>query len=105
MKEMERISIDNLIEQLNDIADECFLPHCKIMPIDDQAWWREMSDRYGMEMLYEIRSDGIKRGDFDWNHKYFRLDSETQMIKSFSDAEDIIDYFGREHLIDLEVEF
>lgn len=104
MSKIEKISIDNLIGQLNDIADDCFLPDCKIMPIDDQVWWMRMVHRYDMEGLYEIISNGIHRGDFDWNHKYFRIDSETQEIKSFCNVDDIISFFGEDALEDLCIE-
>jgi hypothetical protein len=54
--------------------------------------------RYGMELLYEIITVGIRNDDFKWSDSHFMIDSETRTIKSFSSRQDIIDWIGEENL-------
>lgn len=93
-----------LIKQLDEIADHAYLPECKIKSVDNESWWMQQLERYGMELLYEIITVGLRNGDFNWSDSHFMIDSETRTIKSFSSRQDIIDWIGKDNLESMGVE-
>lgn len=87
-----------LIKQLDEIADHAYLPECKIKNMDNEQWWMQHLERYGIELLYEIITVGLRNGDFNWSDSHFMIDSETRTIKSFNTIEDIISWIGKDNL-------
>lgn len=81
------------IRKINALVEDSLLPLDKIMPMSDEGWWLTQVERYGFEDLYKMVQSGIKEGRFSFSDGYFMVDSETLLVYSFDNKEEICELF------------
>lgn len=98
---LERMTFEEVVKMLNNHIDNDMQisKYSKLHEMDDEDWWKELSDYYGTYFL--INSLLSDMSIFNKNDDYFYYDDDTCAFYSFSDKEEIIDFIGEDNLLEM----
>lgn len=98
---LDRMTFEEVVKMLNSHIDNDnqISNYTKLHEIDDEGWWKELSDYYGTYYLInDLLSD---RSDFEKQDDYFYYDDNTCAFYSFSSKEEIVDFIGVDNLLEM----
>ena len=98
---LDRMTFEEVVKMLNSHIDNDnqISNYTKLHEIDDEGWWKELSDYYGTYYLInDLLSD---RSNFEKHDDYFYYDGDERAFYSFSCKEQIIDFIGEPNLIEV----
>lgn len=67
-----------------------------IAKVTDRKRWKEIEDSVGIVTMSQSLAQSAGEGDYDENDKYFFFNAKDLKFKSFSNSQQIADYFGEE---------
>lgn len=99
MKTIETMTFNELINELNDYADNSFCGECKIAEMNDDNHFARLLEYHGCEIFYNKLNDAIALGNFNFEDEFFFCDTEANSrFISFTTREELIKIIGYENL-------
>ena len=99
MKSIETMTLNELINVLNDYAGHSFCGECKIAKMNDNTHFAKLVEYHGCEKFYTKLSDSIALGEFNFEDEFFFCDSELGgKFFSFTTKEQLVKIIGFQSL-------